>query len=295
MKVSFGSWAFSFGPYASHPVPFLEIAERLAAAGYDGIEVCGFQPHLSIEDYPDGPGRREAARRLSNLGLAVSGYSADFTLVNPSLDGNKQTYLDLFQRNIEMCEAIGSPSIRVDTCTAPGVVPDEETGEVMKRLAEVWNQAAELAAKADIRVLWEFEPGFEFNKPSEVVKLHAMVDHPNFSLLFDTAHAHMCSVICARQGSQQEKLEGGVAEFLRLCGNRIGHLHLVDSDGTLLGEETSTHRPFGEGQIPFFKLAPKLQALKVEWWCVDLCFWEDAWSQIEPSLHYVRSLQRAGA
>ena len=294
MKVSFGSWAFSFGPYANQPVPFFDIARKLSVAGYDGIEVCGFPPHITLEDYPEVSSRRDVARRLGDLGLGVSGYSADLTLVNPTLVGNKQTYIDLFARNVDLCSAIGSPSVRVDTCTAPGIISDEEAPDMMSRLAEAWHAAADLAMRAGVKVVWEFEPGFAFNKPSEVVDLHTLVGHPNFSILFDTAHAHMCSTMCARQTGKREKLGGGVAAMLRMCEGRIGHLHLVDSDGTLYGEETSAHRPFGEGEIPFFKFAESLRATGVEWWCVDMCFCKESWEQVEPSLKFVRSLQRAG-
>lgn len=294
MKVSFGSWAFTFGPYATHPVPFAEVARQLADAGYDGIEPSGFPPHITLEQYGTPEARQQLRQMLTDLGLGVSGYSADFTLINPSLGGNKGRYLDLFARNLELARGIGSPSIRVDTGTAPGILQGDESGDAMKRIAEVWNAAAESASAAGVRVVWEFEPGFEFHKPSEVLKLHSLVDHPNFKILFDTAHAHMCGFVGARQKGSPEKLSRGVAEFLDLCEGRIGHLHLVDSDETLLGDETSTHKPFGEGRIPFFKLAERFRALGLEWWCVDLCFSEKCGDAMKPGLEFVKSLRRSG-
>ena len=51
-KIALGSWAFAFGPYASDPVPFEKTAERMAAAGYDAIEICGIQEHVTLEAYP---------------------------------------------------------------------------------------------------------------------------------------------------------------------------------------------------------------------------------------------------
>ena len=47
MKISFGSWAFSFGPFADNPIPFEKTVKRLSSAGYDGIEICGFPPHVT--------------------------------------------------------------------------------------------------------------------------------------------------------------------------------------------------------------------------------------------------------
>jgi sugar phosphate isomerase/epimerase len=81
-----------------------------------------------------------------------------------------------------------------------------------------------------------------------------------------------------------------VAEFLKLLDGRIGHIHLIDSDGTLHNDETSTHRPFGEGNIDFRSILPGLVAVPVEWWCIDLCFWAGSWELVEPSLKFVRDL-----
>jgi sugar phosphate isomerase/epimerase len=155
----------------------------------------------------------------------------------------------------------------------------------------VWREAAGIAQDAGIRLVWEFEPGFAYNKPSEVVAMHDAVNHPNFKVMFDTSHAYMCGVVGARQHGEKETLPGGVAEFLAKLEGRIGHIHLIDSDGTLHGDETSTHRPFGEGFVDFNALAPKLLAVSgIEWWCIDLCFWAGSWELVEPSLKFVKNL-----
>ncbi len=291
MKIALGTWSFTYGPYADNPVPFDRAVQRAAEVGFDGVEVTGFAPHITLEDYPTKESRREVVRLLQDLGLGISGYAADLTSVNPTAEGNEEKYLDLFRRNLEMCADIGSPSIRVDTVSAPGSIPDADYEAAMERVAEVWRGAAEAAAGAGIRVVWEFEPGFVFNKPSEVIAVHEKVGHPNFSLIFDTSHAYMCAVVGARQHGKKETLKGGVAELLKKLEGRIGHIHVVDSDGTLYGDETSTHRPFGEGKIDFEALAPKLLAVpNIEWWCIDLCFCAGAWELVEPSLGFVRRL-----
>jgi sugar phosphate isomerase/epimerase len=211
--------------------------------------------------------------------------------VNPVAPGNKQKYLDLFQRNTQMCVDIGSPSIRVDTIAAPGSLDEREYQASFDRLADVWNAAAAIAQDAGIRLVWEFEPGFAFNKPSEVLSMHAKVAHANFWLLFDTSHAYMCAVAGARQHGARETLPGGVPEFLRRLEGRIGAIHLIDSDGSLYGDETSKHCPFGKGYIDFKSLAPKLLAVpNIEWWCIDMCFWPGSWELVESSLAFVRQL-----
>lgn len=291
MKISLGSWAFSFGPYADHPIPFEQTAKRLSEAGYDGIEVCGFPPHVTPQRYASSESRHDLVRFLEDHGLGVSGYAADFTSVNPIAEGNKRNYLDLFRRNVELCHDIGSARIRVDSVAAPGSLTDAEYRPSFDRLADTWRDAAEIARQAGVDIVWEFEPGFLFNKPSEVLALHQQVGHPNFRFLFDTAHAYMCAVVGARQHAPREVLPGGVPELLRKLQGRIGAIHVIDSDGTLYGDETSSHRPFGQGLIDFRQLAPQLLRVpNIDWWCIDMCFCVGSWELVESSLHFVRGL-----
>jgi sugar phosphate isomerase/epimerase len=101
----------------------------------------------------------------------------------------------------------------------------------------------------------------------------------------------MCSVVGARQHGTRETLPGGVPELLKRFDGRIGAIHLIDSDGTLYGDETSTHRPFGEGFIDFKSLAPKLMAVpNIQWWCIDMCFWAGSWELVESSLAFVKGV-----
>ena len=291
MKISLGIWAFSFGPFADHPVSLEKVLERSATAGYDGVELSGFPPHVTLESYPSSPSRYELARRLHDLNLGISGYSADFSSVNPGIDENRGRYLDLFRRNLELCADLGSPVIRVDTGSAPGAIDERDYPAAMDRLAALWQEAASLAGECGVRLAWEFEPGFAFNKPSEILALHRKVDHRNFTIMFDTAHAYMCGVAGARQEGRREVLQGGIPAFLKLLSGRIGSVHLIDSDGTLYADETSTHRPFGEGYIDFPALTPALLAIpNIDWWCVDLCFWPAAWDLVERELAFVRRL-----
>jgi sugar phosphate isomerase/epimerase len=296
MKISLGSWAFCFGPYTDHPVSFEATAKRLSEAGYDGIEINGFPPHITEDRYPTKESRRELVRFLKDLKLGVSGIAPDFNGINPALAGNQQKYLDVFRRRVEMAADLGSPSIRVDSMAAPGSIPEADYQAAFDRMADAWREAAAIAEVAGIRLNWEFEPGFAFNKPSEVAALHARVGHPNFGILFDTSHAYMCGVVGARQHGARETLAGGVSEFIDLLKGRIGAIHLIDSDGTLHGDETSTHRPFGEGFIDFQAVAPKLLAVPgIAWWCIDMCFWAGSWELVESSREFVAKLLASAA
>jgi sugar phosphate isomerase/epimerase len=109
------------------------------------------------------------------------------------------------------------------------------------------------------------------------------VGEPNFKVLFDTCHAHMVAAVGARQPGAKETLLGGALELAERLRGKIGHIHVIDSDGTLHDDETSTHAPFGDGVIDFMTLLPELDR-NIEptgWWTIDLCFWPDAWAITE--------------
>jgi len=134
MKISFGSWAFSFGPFSGHPISFENVVARLSQAGYDGIEICGFPPHVTLQKYPDSQSRKKLAGLLADHRLGISGYLADLSSINPLIDGYRTRYLDLLARNVELCAEIGSPSIRVDSVGAPGSIDERDYKPAFSRL-----------------------------------------------------------------------------------------------------------------------------------------------------------------
>ena len=86
--------------------------------------------------------------------------------------------------------------------------------------------------------------------------------NPNFGVLFDTCHAHMCAAVGANQVGDKETLPGGELELLQKLKGKITHLHLIDSDGTLNEHNTSTHDPFGKGLLNFDQLIPELLTVR---------------------------------
>jgi sugar phosphate isomerase/epimerase len=295
-KISIGTWAYAFGPYASNPVPFDTIVRtcgKYGGIGLDGLEIGAFRPHIHPEDYPMKADRDLVKALLDENGLGVSGLVPDFWATpgpgtEESLKGD--LYFNLFKKNLQLALDLGAPSIRVDCVTPPNALAGDERKKAYDRIVKQWRRCAQTAEDFGVRLVWEFEPGFIFNKPSEVVGLVNDVNHPNFKVMFDTCHAYMCAVVGARQYGDKETLKGGVVEFARLLKGKIGHIHLIDSDGTLHNDETSTHRPFGEGFIDFdeaIKAIVDEAGFHGEWWTIDLCFWPEAWDVTENALEFL--------
>ena len=272
-KFSIGSWAFSFGPFEDNPWSFDAFLQYAADAGYDGIEINGFHPHPHPDVYNTPAKCHELKKKIEGYGLGISGYAPDFRHV-PAAEVPINDHLKAIEKSLAFCNNMQIDTLRVDTISPPIVLEDLEYNIRFDRLANTWREAANVCNNAGVKLVWEFEPGFWLNKPSEVLKIVESVGHPNFGVLFDTSHAYMCAVVGARQTGEKEILPGGVVEFAEMLKGQILHFHLIDSDGTLHDNETSTHSPFGEGHIDFVEVikAIRTEVEPLEWWCFDFCF-----------------------
>lgn len=290
-RLAIGSWAFTFGPFRANPWSLERVLDYAARAGYDGVELNGSRPHAHPDDYDTTTKCGELMRRIIDRGLGVAGYAPPFGTVPPALVTTAD-YLRVLRTSLAFCERCGIHTMRLDTGGPPESLAAEEYERRLARLAATWHASAQEAERVGMLLVWEFEPGFWLNKPSEVLRLIHAVDHPNLRLLYDTSHAYMGAVVGARHTGRPETLPGGVTEYGRMLAPWIGHLHLIDSDGTLHDNETSTHAPFGTGKVD---LAAALDAVRpviagLPWWTVDLCFHAEAESAGLAAVPYVRRL-----
>jgi sugar phosphate isomerase/epimerase len=294
IKLSIGTWAYMFGKYADNPISMEEVAKGLGDLGFDGLALGGFKPHGHYELYPTKEDRKKLVDLFKAHGLEINAYAADlwsFPFANGEADVIAE-YEEAYDKHLEMCADCGIPIIRVDTVTPTPYPDDFDYPKIWDRVVEMFKKNAEKAKKEGILVVWEFEPGFIFNKPSEIVKMVKDVGMDNFKLQVDTCHVQMCAVVGARQYGEKEVLKGGQLEFFEMVNGMIGDIHLIDSDNTLHDDETSTHAPFGEGFINFEEVIPAIvkAGYKSEWWTIDLCFWPNAWEITEDSKKYLDSL-----
>ncbi|MEQ8763065.1 MAG: sugar phosphate isomerase/epimerase family protein [Planctomycetota bacterium] len=298
-RISIGSWAYTIGPYASHPVDFDTVATRLKELGFDGVELGGFPPHPNPDDLPDKSQRKELVSKMNEWGLSFSGLAANLwgeKLINTD---DPNSYLREFEKNCKFCVDLGIHGIRVDTVQPPTIFSEVKEQTAFDRVTKTFYAASKIAADHGLYVTWEPEPGFAFNKPSDIVKILDKVQADNFGIMYDTSHGQMMAVVGARQPGEKETLEGGQLELIDMLDGRINHIHLIDSDNTChkdeSGEdETSMHLPFGSGVIDFDPIVEKLaqQKLSHDWWTIDLCFWPDAWEATEVSKKAIDQLNQ---
>lgn len=292
-RISIGTWAYSIGPYADKPVPFAEVVTKLKELGFDGLELGGFGVHPNPDLQKTKEERAKVRELWESRGMGCSGLAADLWSEKLITAPNDDAYVATFKKNVEFCNDLGIDVIRVDTTEDPGVlgqVGDEpakpervDYDTALKRVSDTWRKCAQHAADHGVRVVWEFEPGFAFNKPSDVFRVLDAVNHDNFLVMYDTCHANMVAKHGSRQPGERETLKGGARELAEKLKGKIGRVHLIDSDDTLHDNHTSTHPPFGEGNLDFDDLMPAIVAAGSpdDWWTIDLCFWPDAWKATE--------------
>jgi sugar phosphate isomerase/epimerase len=297
-KLSIGSWAYIF----NQEVPtndFHQILHKLSDLGYDGVELGGFNPHPGPDTCDTREKRQKLRKDVKDHGLEFSGLAADLWSQKLWSVEDSGPFIAAFAKNVFFAEDLGIDTIRVDTVEPVKKAIAEKTDPkiIFDRCVRAFDLCAKLAADRGMKICWEFEPGFPINKPSEIV---AMVDavrgmgNPNFGVLYDTCHAHMCAAVGANQIGEKETLPGGAMELLEKLKGKITHVHLIDSDGSLNEHDTSTHNPFGTGKLDFDKLLPALSKAGVpnDWWCVDLCFWPHAWDVTADSKRFLDAMRK---
>ncbi len=309
-RSSIGSWAYTIGPYAACPVDFETVCSKLAELGFAAVELGGFPPHPNPGN-PNGPNdnwagamparaaREELKARMKERGLAFSGLAANLWGEHLIDTDDQRKYVAEFTKNAEFARDLGIPVIRVDSVQPPTLLREIEWKTAFDRIVRTWRTCADIAAGNGLTVAWEFEPGFAFNKPGEIVRIHDAVDRLNFGILYDTCHGQMVGVNGARQEGEREVFPSQV-DFIRLLSGRIMHLHLIDSDNTCHktpegADETSTHPPFGCGVLDFDVLMPELVKASHpphDFWTIDLCFWPDAWEATASSKTVLDALIR---
>jgi sugar phosphate isomerase/epimerase len=301
-KLSIGSWAYLFNQ-EKPTTDFHQVLHMLSDLGYDGVELGSFGVHPTPSSHPSKADRQRLKREVADHGLAFSGIAVDlwsFKKPGPSiLDENPVPYLAAFLGFTAFASDLGIKTIRVDSVEPPDFFQtskmDPKLG--MERIVTVWDKCSKMAADYGMNICFEFEPGFLFNKPSEILQIVDAVrakGNTNFGVLYDTCHAHMCAAVGANQPAPKETLPGGAMELLEKLKGKITHIHLIDSDGSLNEHHTSTHNPFGTGKLNFDKLIPELikSGVPNDWWCVDLCFWPNAWEVTADSKRFLDKLRQ---
>lgn len=286
-KISIGSWAID--------EEMKNLCKGAKEMGFDGISLGGFAPYGANSQLQKTDSEIDAYRKIfTDNKMEVADYAIDLW----SVDAIAQTkeWHALYTDALKFAKKLNLTNIiRVDTDSKPVLPAGMTYTEVKNFYKKHFKEMAQEAAEYGMELVWEFEPGFIVNEPSNVIEVCDAVGEKNFSLLFDTCHAYNVSL--GLNGIEPEILKGGIMEFIEMAAGRIGFVHLIDSDGKLNRDNTSEHVPFGspEGKINFDEVIPALEKVgkfNGEWWAIDLCLWPDAWKVTKQCKDFVDELNK---
>ena len=198
-RTSIGTWAYNIGPYAEHPVPFDEVGPRLVELGFDGLELGGFNGYPNPNALPHKEQRAALKEKVAGWGLGISGLAADLWSQHLIDTDDQGPYLAEFEKNADFARDLGIAGVRVDTVQPPTHPRPDRLRHCIKRVVDTWRTCARMAADRGLYVTWEIEPGFAFNKPSDVQRILDAIPDDNFGVMYDTCHGQMVAVVGARQ------------------------------------------------------------------------------------------------
>jgi protein FrlC len=276
MKLSFSTNAF-----VRYSV--FEAVEKIAAAGYRGVELLADAPHL----YPDSTTSRDLeklGRILDRTGLravninantAAGYYGRPFwepvfepSLANPEA-AERRWRIEYSKRCIDMARFLGVPNVSI---TSGRMVPGAEPAKGLELLRGALVELIEYAAQNGVRLGIEYEPGLLVERYEELRSLLDDLNSPFLGANLDLGHSHVL-------GEDPEIVIGGLAA-------RIFHIHIED-----IRDGKHYHLIPGRGDMDFSNIFRLLDACSYQGWVtVELYTYPDRPEDAaKESIHFLRN------
>jgi sugar phosphate isomerase/epimerase len=278
--------SFSTNGYVRSSV--LEAVERIAKAGYDGVELLADSPHLFPPDVT-APDIAKLKSLLQQTGLSVSNVNANTAvgyygrtfwepLFEPSLANPQPTErrwrIEYTKRCIEMAADLGSPNVSI---TSGRMVPGIDPAESMALFKESLTELLPFAESCGVRLGIEYEPGILIECCEELTALLSETQSVWLGANLDIGHSHVL-------GEDPKKV-------ISTLGTRIFHVHLED-----IRSQKHYHLVPGTGDLDFKEIFDLFAHHGFAGFAtVELYTYPHAPDEAAArSLHYLRSILHSG-
>jgi L-ribulose-5-phosphate 3-epimerase len=224
----------------------------LAELGYSSIALT--LDHHALNPYDRGFRRqmRQVRELLARLRLhSVVETGARFlldpwrkhrpTLVDPPRRAARR--IDFLERAIVIARDLGSDAVSFWSGKTGATAPERIQ---WKRLVSGCTKLADYAAKRNVRLAFEPEPGMFIDTMPRFAELHRRLNHPALGLTLDVGHLHC-------QG------EVPIEEHLRAWQPWLWNIHIED-----MRHGVHEHLMFGEGEIDFGPVLGTLRNMAYE-------------------------------
>lgn len=240
MKLAFNTWVYSSFPVWVPSYPLEVAIERIAKAGYDGIEIGAAAPH-AYPAYVGKERRAELKKALAANGIVVSamlpapGGGPGFNVASPHPE-ERRNAIDQYLAVAQLCSDLGGQTLLY--------VAGWQIFGTSREQAVDWSRAAltEIAPRAaDLGVAVAVEPtpadSNLIESADDALWLKNAVDAPNVGVMFDTFHVYYRNEVAS--------------DYAHQMGKDLKYVHLADTD----------RLPPGQGRGDFIGLIDALKAI----------------------------------
>jgi protein FrlC len=219
MKLAFNTWVYSSFPVWVPSYPLPDTIERIAAIGYDGIEIGAASPH-AYPDYLNADERRAIRRHLeaNKLSLAsmlpAPGGGPGFNAASPLAEERANT-VDQYRKVVNLCADLGGRTvIYVAGWQVFGTSRDEAWAWSRDALAKI----ADTARTRDVTIVIEPTSADSnlVDSCDDAIRMMDEVGAANVKLMFDTYHAIYRNEVST--------------DYVDRMGANLYHVHLADTN-----------------------------------------------------------------
>ena len=217
MKIAFNTWVYSSFPVWVPSYPLQDTIERIAAIGYDGIEIGAASPH-AFPDYLDGKARQEIRRMLERNRLSLAamlpapGGGPGFNSASP-LAAERAATVEQYKKVTDLCSDLGGKTV---IYVAGWQVFGTTRDEAWKRSRDALAAIAEAARAKDVTIVIEPTSADSnlVDSADDAIRMMKEVGARNVKLMFDTYHAIYRNEVSS--------------DYVHRMGPDLHHVHLAD-------------------------------------------------------------------
>jgi protein FrlC len=218
MKLAFNTWVYSSFPVWVPSYPLKDTIERIAAIGYDGIEIGAASPH-AFPDYLDAKARREIRDMLESNRIALAamlpapGGGPGFNSASP-LAAERAATIEQYKKVVDLCADLGGKTV---IYVAGWQVFGTTREEAWARSRDALGAIAEAARAKDVTIVIEPTSADSnlIDSADDAIRMMKDAGAANVKLMFDTYH-----VIYRNEVS---------ADYVHRMGADLHHIHLADA------------------------------------------------------------------
>jgi sugar phosphate isomerase/epimerase len=193
--------------------PIARGIERVAKAGYDGVEIVGEPAQTDVKEV-------KAALDANNVVASsiVSIYTPERDIVS-SNESIRRDAVDYVKGNIDFASELGAGIVTFTPTACMKIVPEVSLEQEWDWAVAAGKTLAEYAGERNVKLVvepWNRYETYLINRTEQALKFLDEVDSPNFGYMADTFHMSI--------------EERDIAESIRKAGPRLAHVHLADSN-----------------------------------------------------------------